>query len=66
MTESGSEAHERLLNVAEHLFLTRGYAAVSMRDIADALHVRQATLYYHVPEGKNQLFLKVAERSRCV
>ena len=63
MTEPSSEAYERLLHVAEDLFLKRGYASVSMRDIAEALHVRQATLYYHIPEGKNQLFLKVVERN---
>ncbi len=64
MSDTGSsEAYERLLHTAEELFLSRGYAAVSMRDIAEALNVRQATLYYHVPHGKSQLFLAVVERS---
>jgi AcrR family transcriptional regulator len=57
------DARERVLNAAERLFLARGYTAVSMRDIAEALAVRQATLYYHAPRGKDQLFLDVVERS---
>jgi len=36
---------------------------VSMRDIADALAMRQASLYYHVPEGKEQLYVEVAMRN---
>jgi AcrR family transcriptional regulator len=64
MTESLSgNARERVLNAAEQLFLARGYAGVSMRDIAEALGVRQATLYYHVPQGKDRLFLDVVERN---
>jgi AcrR family transcriptional regulator len=58
-----SDARERVLNAAERLFLARGYAGVSMRDIAEDLGVRQATLYYHVPQGKDQLFLDVLDRN---
>jgi AcrR family transcriptional regulator len=55
-------ARERLLDVAEHFFIERGYTAVTLRDIANALGIRQASLYYHVPEGKEQLFVMVLER----
>jgi AcrR family transcriptional regulator len=55
-------ARERVLDVAEHLFHERGYNAVSMRDIAEALEIRQASLYYHVPKGKEQLFVEITER----
>jgi AcrR family transcriptional regulator len=34
-----------------------------MRDIAQALGMRQASLYYHAPDGKEQLFVDVARRS---
>jgi AcrR family transcriptional regulator len=61
MSEATS-AKERVLNIAEELFHERGYNAVSMRDIADALEMRQASLYYHVPDGKEQLFVEVTER----
>lgn len=58
-----TSAKDRVLIAAEELFHARGYNAVSMRDIADALEMRQASLYYHVPDGKEQLFVEVTERS---
>jgi TetR/AcrR family transcriptional regulator, cholesterol catabolism regulator len=61
MPES-SEARERVLNVAEKLFSERGYAAVTLKDIAQTLEIRQASLYFHFPEGKEQLFVAVTER----
>jgi AcrR family transcriptional regulator len=61
-TESINEARERVLDVAEKLFMTKGFQAVSMRDIADALGVRQSSLYYHAPQGKEQLFYDAAVR----
>lgn len=51
-----------MLAVAERLFSERGYAAVTLRDIADALGIRQASLYHHVPGGKEELFVEVTER----
>lgn len=56
-------AKERVIDRAEQLFNARGYTAVSMRDIADSLAMRQASLYYHVPEGKEQLYAEVAMRN---
>lgn len=58
-----SEARERVLAVAERLFSERGYAAVTLRDIAEALGIRQASLYHHVPGGKAPLFTEVMERN---
>jgi AcrR family transcriptional regulator len=57
------ESRERVLCTAERLFNERGYTAVTLRDIADALGIRQASLYYHVPGGKEALFIEVSERS---
>ena len=57
-----SEARQRVLDMAEQLFIQRGYAAVKLRDIANALGMRQASLYYHFPEGKEQLFVAMATR----
>ena len=59
---TGSAARERLLVSAERLFSERGYTAVTLRDIADAVGIRQASLYHHFPEGKEQLFVAVTER----
>lgn len=51
-----SAAHQEVLAVAERLFTERGYIAVTLRDIAEVLGMRQASLYYHAPGGKEQLF----------
>jgi AcrR family transcriptional regulator len=51
-----------LYDIAERLFSERGYAAVSLRDIAEAVGVRQASLYHYVPGGKEALYVEVTER----
>lgn len=56
------DSRERLLAVAERLFGERGYTAVTLRDIAAAVGIRQASLYHHMPGGKEQLFVEVTER----
>ncbi len=61
--EEISESRERVLDTAEVLFMERGFASVTMRDIADKLGVRQAALYYHAPDGKAQLFREVVARN---
>ncbi len=60
---SQTSARERVLQAAERLFSERGYAAVTLRDIADELGIRQASLYYHAPGGKEELFVQVTERA---
>lgn len=60
--ESGA-ARQRVLLAAERLFSERGYSSVTLRDIANELGIRQASLYHHVPGGKEQLFVEVTERS---
>lgn len=57
-----SESKERLLEVARRLFHQRGYNAVSMNDIARELNMRKASLYHHVPNGKEELFVEVSKR----
>ncbi len=61
--QTQSDARQRVLDMAEELFMTRGYSAVTLRDIADALALKQASLYYHFPGGKEQLFTAVANRT---
>ena len=58
-----NETRTRLLNVAEELFSTRGYIAVRLRDIAGAMGMRHASLYYYAPAGKEGLYLEVMERT---
>jgi AcrR family transcriptional regulator len=47
---------ERLLAAAEELFTEHGFAAVKLRDIAQAAGLHHSTLYHHAPGGKVQLF----------
>ncbi len=55
-------ARDRVLDGAERLFAARGYAAVTLRDVAQAVGLNHASLYYHVPGGKEALYVEVMER----
>jgi AcrR family transcriptional regulator len=44
-----TDTRQRILEVAAQLFSERGFAGTSIRDIADALGVTKAALYYHFP-----------------
>lgn len=61
--DSTSDSRQRVLDVAERLFMENGYKAVTLRQIADSLQIKQASLYHHVPQGKKALFIEVVERS---
>lgn len=58
-----NETYTRLLHAAAELFSKRGYAAVTLRDIAAEVGIHHASLYYYVKGGKEQLFIEVMERS---
>lgn len=58
-----TDSRTKLLNVAERLFQERGYGAVSMADVAAAVGIRKASLYHHVPGGKEELFAEVSVRA---
>jgi AcrR family transcriptional regulator len=62
MNDTPSLSRERVLDTAERLFSERGYASVTLRDIAQTLKMKQASLYYHV-KGKEELFVEVIERN---
>ncbi len=57
-----TKAKTRVLDTAQNLFNQHGYNSVSMRDIADGLGMKQSSLYYHVPDGKEQLYVEVTKR----
>jgi AcrR family transcriptional regulator len=61
ISKKQADGRDRILDVAESLFQERGYTAITMRDIAKAAGMRQASLYYHFP-SKEQLFVSVRER----
>lgn len=59
-SHSNRGGRQRILEVAEELFTTRGYQAVSIRDIAQACEFTNAALYYHFA-NKEALFYEVME-----
>jgi AcrR family transcriptional regulator len=56
--ESG---RDRILSVARDLFIERGFAEVSMQQIAEAANLRKASIYHHFP-SKVDLFVAVTKR----
>ena len=52
------DGRERILREARTLFLHRGYTDVSMQQIADAVGMTKAALYYHF-RSKEDLFMQV-------
>ncbi len=61
-TSENTEARERVLDAAERLFAQKGYAAVTLRDIAAEVGIRHTSLYHHMPGGKEEMFIEVTER----
>ena|SRR5579863_6324457 len=57
-----TSARDQLLDVAERHFAARGYSAVTIKDIAEDLGIRQPSIYYHVPGGKEDLYREVMIR----
>jgi len=47
---------ERVLDAAATLFWKKGYAATTTREIAAAVGIQQASLYYHVPSKEGLLY----------
>jgi len=54
----GSDSRLRIVRAAYPLFVERGYDAVSMQEIADAVPIHKATLYHHF-QNKDDLFQAV-------
>ncbi len=58
MVNSNSGLHEQILATAKNLFVNKGYDGMSMREIAEALGVSKAALYYYFKD-KEELFLAI-------
>ena len=57
---SKQNTHRRsveIIEAAAQVFAERGYHGASTQDIADILHIRQASLYYYVPSKEAALEL---------
>jgi AcrR family transcriptional regulator len=53
--EPGAPTVDRLLDTAAGLFWEKGYAATTTREIAAALNIQQASLYYHMSSKEDLL-----------
>jgi len=53
-----NDLHKQILLTSAKLFVERGYKGLSMREIAEALGVSKASLYYHFKD-KEDLFLAI-------
>ena len=51
-----------ILDLAIPLFAKSGYAGVSMRDIANVVGIKAASLYHHFPD-KQSLYLQAMARA---
>lgn len=53
---SGATARDEILDASAELFTRNGFGQTSTHQIADAVGIRQASLYYHFP-SKAEIFL---------
>ncbi len=56
-TDKSNARREEILDIAADFFVTNGFHATTVRDLADAANVSQPTLYYHVGNKVNILVL---------
>ena len=49
----------KIVSLAEKLFFANGYNNVTLREICDGVKIRPASLYYHFPGGKEELYIEV-------
>ncbi len=55
---------EEILGLSVLLFAKHGFDGVSMRDVANAVGLTQAALYYHFPDKENLYFQVIASEYR--
>jgi AcrR family transcriptional regulator len=55
--------YESILDASRELFLERGYAATSMREIAERCGIAKATIYHHFPD-KERILLALLESTK--
>jgi AcrR family transcriptional regulator len=59
---STASPRDQVLDAAAELFVTKGFAATSTREIAERVGIRQASLYYHFA-GKDEILAELLQRS---
>lgn len=63
--QEGPAVRERLLTAALQLFISRGYAATSVREIVEAAGVTKPVLYYYF-QNKEGLYLAIMEQAHGI
>lgn len=58
-----AKPREQILDVAARLFVDRGFEGTSTRELAEAVGIRQASVYYHFPSGKDEILAELLQRS---
>lgn len=61
-TTSTASPRDQVLNAAAELFVAKGFAATSTREIAERVGIRQASLYYDFT-GKDEILAELLQRS---
>ena len=51
-----SERKQEILTAAAQLFKAKGYSAVTMRDLAQALDIKAASLYNHIKSKQEKVY----------
>ncbi len=56
VSPKGVDRREQIRALAAEMFFERGYESTSIRDLASALDIKAASLYYHFPDKEQILF----------
>jgi AcrR family transcriptional regulator len=62
MAQRKAAREDQLLQIATRLFKEKGYPNTSMQNLADALGIRKASLYYYI-ESKEELLRRLLEHA---
>src|SRR5947199_5741730 len=58
----GEDTQNRILDEAQALFSERGYVGTTVQQVANKLGITKAALYYHFPQGKEEIFVELMRR----
>jgi AcrR family transcriptional regulator len=59
---AGEDTQNRILDEAQALFSERGYVGTTVQQVAAKLGITKAALYYHFPQGKEEIFIDLMRR----
>jgi AcrR family transcriptional regulator len=59
---AGEETQHRILDEAQVLFSERGYVGTTVQQVAARIGITKAALYYHFPQGKEEIFVELMRR----